>query len=135
MTFAVVIVLIIVISAIHSFEPEGTVDKTSRPVKPAAIIPEDAKNTDSEYVPNLVTVGFWKLPPSVEEFGASYGGTLSNAGVNYDINAATYITDNATSFIENVTRDPYVRYAEINSIIRIPPNEMENVTIINNSQF
>jgi hypothetical protein len=61
------------------------------------------------------------MPTSVDDFGVKYGGRLNKGGteVNYDIKAATFVTDDVTGFINKVSKDPYVRYAEVCPITQI----------------
>ena len=55
-------------------------------------------------------VGFWRLPPSLEEFASGYGATL--VSVNEVLLAATLETNDVTGFVKKISTDPYVSYAE-----------------------
>ena len=89
--------------------------------QPMILTLEDLKKNNSEYIPNEVIVGFWKIPSSLDEFGAKYGGTIKNSSVdiNYGLKFATFNTNNITSFINNVSTDPYVRYIEPNGKVQL----------------
>ena len=79
--------------------------------EPKVIYPEDKKD---EYVPNQVIVGFWRFPPSLDEFASKYGGKLMDSeGV---LLSAKFTVSNISGFIKKVSTDPYVRYAEPNGI-------------------
>ncbi len=70
-----------------------------------------------EYAPNEVIVGFWRIPPSLEGFASKYGGKLKGFGdANEALKFASFETNNISEFINKISTDPYVRYAEPNGI-------------------
>jgi serine protease len=79
--------------------------------------PEEFEKNGWEYAPNMVSVGFWRLPPSLEEFASTYGGRL----LRFDevLLFATFETSDMTEFIKKVSADPYVRTAGPNGISQI----------------
>lgn len=79
--------------------------------EPRVIYPEDMKD---EYVPNKVIVGFWRRPPSLEDFASKHGGKLTY----YEevLMFAAFDVSNISEFIGKVSTDPYVRYAHPDSI-------------------
>lgn len=81
------------------------------------VTPEDLNGTG--YAPDEVVVGFWRMPPSLEEFGAKYGGKLINSSVDDELKFATFNTSDMTGFINKVSSDPYVSSAEPNVIFSI----------------
>lgn len=93
--------------------------------EPKLTYPEDMRD---EYVPNEVIVGFWRFPPSLEEFASKHGGKLKNFDdADNVLKSALFETNNITEFIKKVSTDPYVRYAEPNGIVRIA-DVLENNT-------
>ncbi len=93
--------------------------------EPKLTYPENMKD---EYVPNQVIVGFWRFPPSLDEFASKHGGQLKNFGdADNVLKSALFETNNITEFIKNVSTDPYVRYAEPNGIARTAG--VENITL------
>jgi serine protease len=75
--------------------------------------PKDYEGND--YVPNQVTVGFWRLPPSIEEFGEKYGGKPINVTEAYlRLQTVIYETDDMDGFIDRASKDPYVSFIELN---------------------
>ncbi len=83
---------------------------------PTVKYPEDYKDG---YVPNQVMVGFWRLPQSLEEFGAKYGGkpvNISESDLN--IQMVMYETQDMRGFIDRASKDRYVRYIELNGYFR-----------------
>jgi serine protease len=80
--------------------------------EPEIVYPEDFVKQGVEYVPNKVIVGFWRLPPSLEEFASKYDAKHKNFGEAYEVLLfAVFETDDVTEFIKRVSTDPYVRYA------------------------
>lgn len=79
--------------------------------EPELMYPEDMKD---EYVPNTVIVGFWRHPPSLEEFASRHGGKL----IYYEevLMFAGFEVSNISEFISKVSTDPYVRYAHPDGI-------------------
>ncbi len=72
---------------------------------------------DGEYVPNKVVVGFWRLPPSLEEFASRYGGKLMNLSDGDKVlGTASFETNNISEFINKVSTDPYVQFVELDGI-------------------
>lgn len=102
------------------------VDTTMDYTQPWVVTPEDLERNNTSYVPDKVSVGFWRMPPSLDEFGAKYGGTLVNSSVDYGLNVnyrlkfATFTTNNMTDFIKKVSSDPYVSSAAPIQIGHIP---------------
>ncbi|KCZ70881.1 hypothetical protein ANME2D_02907 [Candidatus Methanoperedens nitroreducens] len=91
-------------------------DKEYSP-EPRVMYPEDMRD---EYVPDQVIVGFWRFPPSLDEFASKHEGKLKNFDdANNVLKSALFETNNITEFIKKVSTDPYVRYAEPNGIVRI----------------
>lgn len=83
---------------------------------PEVITPEDLDKNGTIYSHEVI-VGFWRFPPSLEDFAAKYGGRLVNL-TEGDLNLLTamFETDDMTGFINNVSKDPYVRYVEPNIV-------------------
>lgn len=82
--------------------------------EPKLMYPEDMRD---EYVPNEVIVGFWRFPPSLEDFAYKYNGKLMNFDdANNVLLSAKFETSNITEFIKKISTNPYVRYAEPNGI-------------------
>jgi hypothetical protein len=75
---------------------------------------------DGDYVPDEVVVGFWRLPPYIEEFGIKYGGKpIDVYGATSFLPYILYETGDMESFIDLASKDPYVRYIELNVIFKI----------------
>ncbi|MFZ3058945.1 MAG: hypothetical protein WA102_04315 [Candidatus Methanoperedens sp.] len=67
-----------------------------------------------EYIPNIVWVGFWRAPPSLEEFASKYGGKLMElSDADNFFMTAKFETSNISEFINNISTDPYVRSVEL----------------------
>ncbi len=82
--------------------------------KPLIQGPEYYNKLGAEYVPNRVIVGFWRFPPSLEEFGSKYGGKLMNlSDAGRVLKFATFETSNISEFIDKVSKDPYVEFIEL----------------------
>lgn len=90
--------------------------------KPEIVYPEDLEKKGIEYVPNLVTVGFWKLPASLEEFGEKNGGKVYQlTEENLHLQCIGYQTNDMNDFIDKVSKDPSVSYAHPNGIGHLTP--------------
>jgi serine protease len=77
--------------------------------EPKITYPEDFDRQGAEYIPNEVCVGFWRLPPSIEEFASRYGAKLKDFdNANEFLLFAVFETDDATGFIKKISTDPYV---------------------------
>ena len=83
--------------------------------EPKIIYPEDFDRVGAEYIPNEVNVGFWRLPPSLEEFAARYGATLKSVDVG--LLSALIEIDDVTGFIKRISTDPYVSHIEPNGVV------------------
>lgn len=93
--------------------------------EPKLMYPDNMKD---EYVPDQVIVGFWRFPPSLEEFASKNGGKLKNLDdADNVLKSALFETSNITEFIKKVSTDPYVRYAEPNGIVHAA-DVLENST-------
>ncbi len=93
---------------------------TKKLYKPEPVIeyPEDYDKKGYEYISNEAKVGFWRLPPSVEEFASRYDAKLKNfSEANEVLLFATFETDDITEFIKRISTDPYVRHAEPNGVV------------------
>ena len=92
-------------------------------IGPKITYPEDLIKQGGEYVPNEIIVGFWRMPPSLEEFATKYGVALKR--VNEGLLSATFDVDDVSEFIKIISTDPYVRYVEPNSVYSIgyTPND------------
>lgn len=87
--------------------------------KPLIQGPEYYNKLGLEYVPNKVRVGFWRFPPSLEEFASRYGGTLMNlSDAGRVLKSASFETSNISEFINEISTDPYVRYIVLEDIGR-----------------
>ncbi len=78
---------------------------------PSVEYPEEYIQKGVEYVPNLVSVSFWRLPPtmSLEEFGAKYGGKLDNPTTSdLEFQSVWYETEDVKGFIDRASENPYV---------------------------
>ena len=68
-----------------------------------------------KYIPNKVSITFWRLPPSIDEFGSTNGGTLDNwtnaESLSYQV--AIYDADNVSDFIQRASSNPYVSNIEL----------------------
>ncbi len=94
--------------------------------EPELMYPEDMKD---EYVPNKVIVGFWRRPPSLEDFASNHGGKLTY----YEevLMFAGFEVSNISEFISKVSTDPYVRYAHpdgIGSIFGSPSGDLGGIS-------
>ena len=86
--------------------------------EPKIIYPENLDKHNVAYIPNEVVVGFWRLPPSLEEFASRYGAKLKNFGEADEVLlSALFETDDITEFIKRVSTDPYVCYIEPNGVV------------------
>lgn len=95
--------------------------------EPKLTYPEDMRD---EYVPNEVIVGFWRFPPSLEDFAYRYSGKLMNFDdADNVLLSAKFETSNITEFIKKISTNPYVRYAEPNGIVRIGGSISANDTL------
>lgn len=84
---------------------------------PTVVHPEDLVRNGTEYVPNEVLVSFWRMPPSIYEFGAKYGGTPDNiTDANLQLQFIVYDTNDVAGFINNASKDPYVSDIGLNAI-------------------
>ena len=72
------------------------------------------KNGD-EYVPNEIIVGFYRLPPSLEEFASKYSATVKSRGDH--LLFAVLKVDNISDSIEQISSDPYVTSIHPNYIV------------------
>jgi serine protease len=73
-----------------------------------------------DYVPNQVIIGFWRLPSSLEEFGAHYGGRPINVTEgDLELQSVLFETEDIRGFIDRVSKDPYVKYIDLNVKSRI----------------
>lgn len=80
---------------------------------PKAVYPADLERNGTEYVPGRITVNFWKLPQSLEEFGNKNGGKLVElTETDIRLLSVLYETDNMDEFINNTLKDPHVRSVE-----------------------
>ncbi|ADC64416.1 peptidase S8 and S53 subtilisin kexin sedolisin [Ferroglobus placidus DSM 10642] len=80
--------------------------------EPKVVYPEDLEKQGIKKgeILNKVIVGFWKLPPSLDEFAAKHGGKLVEFNkADRALLTAYFETDNATEFIKSASKDPYVR--------------------------
>jgi serine protease len=82
-----------------------------------------------------VSVGFWRLPPSVEDFASKYGGKL----IRFDevLQSAYFEASNiaeVVEFIKKVSEDPYVRYVEPGSywVRYMPAPEQMGISVFSN---
>ncbi|WP_081477318.1 S8 family peptidase [Methanocella arvoryzae] len=77
--------------------------------KPEITYPEELKKKGIGYKSDRVTVGFWKLPASLDEFGKKYGGKLVQpTDGDLKLQSIVYETDNIDNFINKASSDPYV---------------------------
>ena len=82
--------------------------------------PEDYDRRGFEYVPNQVSVGFWRIPPSLEEFSARCGGKpidLTESDLKFKW--VLFETEDMNGFIDRASQDPYVRNVELNGIFHM----------------
>ncbi len=95
----------------YMFACRGTDINTTPSVK----YPEDY---GEGYVPNQVIVGFWRNPPYIDEFSVRYGGKPANVTKD-DLRrqAMLYETEDMRDFIDRASKDPYVRYIELNGYV------------------
>lgn len=79
--------------------------------EPKIMYPEDMKD---EYVPNKVIVGFWRRPPSLDDFASKHGGKL----IYYEevLMFAGFEVSNISEYISKVSTDPYVSSAHPDGI-------------------
>ncbi len=84
-------------------------------LEPKITYPEDLKKQGVEYVPNEIIVGFWKMPPSPEEFASKYGATLKS--IDEGLLSVTFETNDASGFIKRISMDSYIRYAEPSGLV------------------
>lgn len=76
---------------------------------PEVITPEDLARNGTRYSCNIVVVGFWRYPPSLEDFAAKYGGKLVDlSDGERNLQVATFRTDDMSNFIGGALKDPYV---------------------------
>ncbi|MGA9138655.1 MAG: hypothetical protein WBZ29_00415 [Methanocella sp.] len=81
--------------------------------------PEEYDKKGWEYVPHQLMVGFWRIPPSIEEFSARCGGRPVNlTESDLEFKWVLFETEDMNGFIDRASQDPYVRYVELNGIIR-----------------
>ena len=72
------------------------------------------------YVSDQVIVGFWKLPPSLDDFGAKYGGTpVSVSESDLESQSILFEAKDVNGFINGALTDPYVNYVNVNIIGRV----------------
>ena len=83
-------------------------------IRPGVYTPEPkiTYQEGGDYVPNEIIVGFWRMPPSLEDFAARYGATID--GVNNGLLSVTFRTSNVSEFVKKISTDPYIRYVEPN---------------------
>jgi subtilisin family serine protease len=74
--------------------------------EPKVVYPEEYDKKGIKYVPNEVIVGFWRMPPSLEEFAKKYNAKIKR--VSNVLMSATFEVDNISEFIRKVSADPYV---------------------------
>ena len=99
--------------------------------EPKIIYPEDFDREGAEYIPNEVIVGFWRLPPSLEEFASRYGAKLKNFDkANEFLLFAVFETDDATGFIKKISTDPYVDSCGPHGVVRgsYTPNDPKKIS-------
>ncbi|MBE0427951.1 MAG: hypothetical protein IBX72_15060 [Nitrospirae bacterium] len=94
--------------------------------EPGIKYPEDMKD---DYVPNKVIVGFWRRPPSLEDFASKHGGKL----IYYEevLMFASFDVSNISGFISKASTDPYVRYVHpdgIGSIFESTSGDVGNIS-------
>ncbi|WP_148266582.1 hypothetical protein [Methanocella arvoryzae] len=79
--------------------------------KPEIVYPADLDEKGVEYDHNIVTIGFWKLPGSLERFGDKYDGKVYRlTEENLHLQSIEYETNNQTDFIDRASKDPLVKY-------------------------
>jgi len=78
-------------------------------LEPEIKYPEYLDKKGVEYVSNEVVVGFWRMPPSLNEFASKYSANLTD--VEDVLLFAVFETDNAAGFLKRISTEPYVRYA------------------------
>ncbi|WP_158308479.1 S8 family peptidase [Methanocella conradii] len=90
-------------------DPRQEIDMT-----PRLIYPEDLEKKGVEVIPDRVCVGFWRLPPSLDEFGEKYGGKpIDLTETNLRLQWVSYETKDVKGFIDRASKDPYVQYIEV----------------------
>ncbi len=76
--------------------------------------PEYYNKLGAAYHPNRVIVGFWRFPPSLEEFAIRYNGKLMNLSeADRFLKVASFETDNISEYIFRISSDPYVQFIEL----------------------
>lgn len=88
-------------------------DKIYSP-EPKITYPEDLEKqgVKREYILNKVLVGFWRFPPSLEEFASKHNGKLVGFDdANEALMYASFETNDVSGFIRSVSTDPYVSSA------------------------
>jgi serine protease len=78
--------------------------------QPKITYPQEYDEKGLEYTHNKVEVGFWRLPPSLEEFASKYGGRIVLLEEELLFVSVEEVSDVA-EFIGKVSSDPYVSYA------------------------
>ncbi len=72
------------------------------------------------YVPNQVIIGFWRLPLSLEEFGAVYGGKPVNVTEgDLQLQSVLFETEDMKGFMERASKNPYVRWIDLNTMWKL----------------
>jgi len=74
--------------------------------EPKVVYPEEYDKKGIKYIPNEVIVGFWRMPPSLEEFAKKYNAKIKR--VSNVLMFATFEVNNISEFIRKVSADPYV---------------------------
>lgn len=84
-------------------------------LEPKITYPEDLTKQGNGYVPDEAIVGFWRMPPLLDDFESKYGVTLKSA--DEGLQSITFKTSDPSGFIKKISTDPYVRYAEPNGLV------------------
>ncbi|WP_456468630.1 S8 family serine peptidase [Archaeoglobus sp.] len=91
-----------------AFEDGFMFVKVGEEYKPESkvVYPEDYDKKGIKYISNEVIVGFWRMPPSLEEFAKKYNAKIKR--VSNVLMYATFEVDNISEFIREVSANPYV---------------------------
>jgi serine protease len=95
--------------------------------QPEIKYPQEYDEKGLEYIHNAVEVGFWRLPPSLEEFASKYGGKIVHFEEELLFAGVKEVSD-VTEFIGKVSSDQYVRYAH-------PPVILKPAVVTPNDEF
>jgi serine protease len=95
--------------------------------RPKITYPQEYDEKGLEYTHNKVEVGFWRLPPSLEEFASKYGGRIVLFEEELLFVSVEEVSDVA-EFIRKVSSDPYVSYAH-------PPLHFKPAVVNPNDEF